>query len=621
MPAADRSGGSLVEEVRALALEWDRPDVAAALDLARELPATPVVNVVAVGATGVGKSRLLNALVGGRVCPVDVEASSNCYVSLEHGPTPRARVVISEMPEAVEVPLADVAAWASEQGNPGNRRRIDRIEVTLPAPTLAAGVRLVDTPGIGGLDAGHRRTSLAAIAGADALLFVLDPASPLSRTERDFLIEAAERIRTVAFVMTKADLYLDSIQIAAESQRLLAQHAPRFAAAPWFTVSAADKEYADATGDPELLAASGFPTLERELRERIAGNAMRLRIANLVCTVAVAIDQLEEPERTTLAAIDPDQRARLAREAKDALDRHAERARTWTGLTFAEHQRRVSNPVTLEFRRQVRALAERHERSASSGEPDLATLAVDLDAELRVLTLDLRRRIVAATEELLAHLTGLLGLQRSDAYVGALNDSADVPELPALLGHPDPTGDHARSPRILGAASVARSALYGRSLTMAMGPLGLLIGLAVGGMGLVGAEVNHGRQRQQNEVRQLVNRALETARIEIDADMRARLLDAQQFVQQEIRVLVEQRNAALAEQVARCTQAEREGDAARAASQSLARERLTRTVALRRLVAELGQQAESLLPGPPAPLSDKPRQTTTDPTRGAPTNV
>ena len=72
MPAADRSGGSLVEEVRALALEWDRRDVAAALDLARELPATPVVNVVAVGATGVGKSRLLNALVGARVCPVDV---------------------------------------------------------------------------------------------------------------------------------------------------------------------------------------------------------------------------------------------------------------------------------------------------------------------------------------------------------------------------------------------------------------------------------------------------------------------------------------------------------------------------------------------------------------------
>ena len=103
--------------------------------------------------------------------------------------------------------------------------------------------------------------------------------------------------------------------------------------------------------------------------------------------------------------------------------------------------------------------------------------------------------------------------------------------------------------------------------------------------------------------------------------MRARLLDAQQFVQREIRVLIEQRNAELAEQLERCRQAEREGDAARAASQSLARERLKRTGALRRLVAELGQQAESLLPGPPAFPADTPHQTTIDPTRGATTNV
>ena len=54
---------------------------------------------------------------------------------------------------------------------------------------LLANLSIVDTPGVGGLEAAHGEIAQAAVRQATALLFVLDAGAPLTRPE------LAERLR------------------------------------------------------------------------------------------------------------------------------------------------------------------------------------------------------------------------------------------------------------------------------------------------------------------------------------------------------------------------------------------------------------------------------------------
>ncbi len=70
------------------------------------------------------------------------------------------------------------------------RKVVELVEVGLPNPFLERGITLVDTPGVGGLNAAHAAATLAFLPSADALIFVTDASAELSRPELDFLASA-----------------------------------------------------------------------------------------------------------------------------------------------------------------------------------------------------------------------------------------------------------------------------------------------------------------------------------------------------------------------------------------------------------------------------------------------
>jgi hypothetical protein len=584
----------LIEEVGSLAREWGRDDVAEALERARAVVADPVATVVVVGEVKHGKSRFVNALVGAHVCPVDADVASNVFVTVGAG-SPEARVMTAARPEGFAVALEDVPRWASEQGNPRNGSAVERVDATVPAPLLAEGLRVIDTPGVGGLQAAHRQISLAALRWADSLVFVLDPEAPLTRSEYEFLTEAADRVGSVIFILTKSDLYLDWEEIAAEDLRLIGSHAPRFQDAPLVTVSSLDKEVADREGDEDLLEQSGFPEVEAVLREQVVGHAVKLRLWNLARCALAAIDELEAPERITLdAGASAEEGGAAVSSARAAVAAHAERTRAWTAPLFVEHQRRVANPIQLDLRRRIRELTDTFDQRLSDDSEELDSLPAELDAELRALALDLRDEIARATDSLLGDLADTYGLELP-AQSAAEHANAALPiDLPPVGAPPaDPSrGDPAR--RVVTAGSMARGALYGRSLAAAMGPLGLVLGVVVGGLALAGGEWVQRRNRNKQAARALVARAIETARIEIDADLRARLLDAQQLVQQELRLLVEQRTRTLKEELARCERVAAQDAGERRAAGEAARRRLERTAPLRATAEAMCGQAQEL---------------------------
>ncbi|MEZ5255504.1 MAG: dynamin family protein [Ilumatobacteraceae bacterium] len=199
---------ALVELIKVLQ-RLDRSDLVDRATAAAARLKRPSTVVCVVGEFKQGKSTLINALLGQHVCPVDDDLATSAITMVRFGDQPAATVrrTVDGRSEAVQIPIAELDEWVSEQGNPGNAKGVERVEIAVPSPLLKQGLVVVDTPGMGGLGAGHAAATLGFLPFADGLVFVSDASAELSAPEVDFLRRATELCPTVIFVQTKIDLY------------------------------------------------------------------------------------------------------------------------------------------------------------------------------------------------------------------------------------------------------------------------------------------------------------------------------------------------------------------------------------------------------------------------------
>ena len=114
--------------------------------------------------------------------------ATNAPVMLRHGAPEGIAVWLDGEQKAHQAQIDELPRWATVAGWEARRVEDDdalpvaAIDVTLDAPELG-GLVMVDTPGVGGVVAAHREIALEALARADALVFVLQSASPASRQE------------------------------------------------------------------------------------------------------------------------------------------------------------------------------------------------------------------------------------------------------------------------------------------------------------------------------------------------------------------------------------------------------------------------------------------------------
>jgi len=124
------------------------------------------LRVAVAGQPHVGKSTLINSLVGEEVAPLSVEEGSQVLAWYRGGVNPRAQVYPTQAPPR-DVPAArmggrlhiDLEGWRHDQ--------IDRVVVDWPSRTLR-GLTFIDTPGVDPSDAGTRIS-----LDADAVLYLM----------------------------------------------------------------------------------------------------------------------------------------------------------------------------------------------------------------------------------------------------------------------------------------------------------------------------------------------------------------------------------------------------------------------------------------------------------------
>jgi predicted GTPase len=488
------------------------PDAAADLAELRRAHLTRP-GVVIVGETKRGKSSLVNALLGvPGLSPVDAAVTTAAYLHFTPGP---AFAATATLPGGDQVAVDDLDQWAR------GRHKARRIDVTHPAPLLQY-LTLLDTPGAGGLDPAHATIALDAVRRATALLFVADASAPLSQPELAFLVAASERVNSVVFALTKVDAYpgwrqvadasaplsqpeldflaaaterVDAVvfaltkidaygqwrTIADDNRALLQAHAPRFAAAPWYPLSARLAELAltaDPTTRDTLAAESRIPALQHALVE-LAGRGHQLRLANVLRAAHRDLTRLRDAadERVRAAAADATAQAATRAERAALAARKRTESRQWTLKLNTEIQHaRVA--VVGRLRTRITEVQHDYARRIDAARGDaLAALPDDLDTQLQAVA---------------AQLSTVLEDTYRDVAEKVLADTFDPALVSATLRHhlitgPPRDGSGDNMLIALSAGGVAliagRGAMLGIS-ALGIAGAGLLIPVAGLGLGL-----------------------------------------------------------------------------------------------------------------------------------------
>lgn len=163
-------------------------------------------HLAVVGQSSRGKSTLMNAVLGMDRLPTGIVPITSVITSVSYGSRERVRLFFANSMLYHEAQLSELANYITEQGNPGNQRRIEVAEVQLPAEVLQRGFLFVDTPGFGSVIAENTETTRRFFPKADAFLFVTSFDIPFSAEELGFLREACSRHRKVFFILNKVDL-------------------------------------------------------------------------------------------------------------------------------------------------------------------------------------------------------------------------------------------------------------------------------------------------------------------------------------------------------------------------------------------------------------------------------
>ena len=258
--------------------------------------------VACVGQFKRGKSTLLNALVGLDVLPVGIQPVTSALTVLRYGPEARAEVRFRQGGTAA-IEVSELAEYVDERRNPENAKDVALVEVFVPAPLLAPGLCLVDTPGLGSVFAGNTAVTRAFVPQIDAALVVLGSDPPITGEEADLVLRVAAQADHLVVVLNKADRAPASeLQEARRFTEQVIQDRLGKPLARLLDVSARERiEQGVATRDWSALE-DRLCALARESRTEILASAGTRATARLVRALRAEIDQREAALRRPLQA-------------------------------------------------------------------------------------------------------------------------------------------------------------------------------------------------------------------------------------------------------------------------------------------------------------------------------
>lgn len=587
----------LFADARGAANAGSRADLAERIDRAAARHADHTVTALVAGEFKQGKSTLVNALLNIGICGVADDVSTVVPTTLRHGAEASAVVhyavpgdSAATMAEAIG--LERVAELGTEQGNPGNRHGIRAIEVTLPRRLLSGGLTVVDSPGVGGLDASHAASTNGAMRLAELVLFVSDASQPLTASEVAVLSDAAALCAEVVLVQTKTDIQPAWRRIVSENERILREQGLDIRV---IAVSSVLRQRATAESSTELNDESGFPALIALLRDTSTGEVARKALRTALGDVAFVSDQLLSTVGPELAALDdPASADAVIGRLEDAKQR-AEQLRSQSAKwqqTLNDGAQDLTSDLDHDLRQRFRAIVA--ESDAVFEEQDPADMWDDFEQWLH-------RRIgfdLAAHHQLIADRANALAAVVADHFA---EDEAAL-GVDVHLALRTITAKVLREQVKLERAGLSGNALaavrgsYGGLLMFGMvgqmaglallNPFSVLIGIGLGRRGLREEKRRQLVQRQQ-QAKMTVRKYLDDINLEASKVSRDAIRLAHRELRDEFASRAEQLQATIRESIRSAEAATREAVAERQQRLQSAKSEHERAAAMRNRAEQL----------------------------------
>ena len=165
----------------------------------------PPIDVAILGQFKAGKSSFVNSLIGRDVLPVGVIPVTTVITRLRFGERERALVSFYDG-TARETPVSALDEYTSEAKNPSNGKGVETVDIELPGLSDYAGLRLVDTPGLGSVFKAHMEVSAHWLPEAGAAVLAVSADRPLSENDLQLIRELTQYTPRIILLLTKADL-------------------------------------------------------------------------------------------------------------------------------------------------------------------------------------------------------------------------------------------------------------------------------------------------------------------------------------------------------------------------------------------------------------------------------
>ena len=364
----------ILTRVQSMSAALGRSDLVKRLEHARGRLVDSQVRVVVVGQFKQGKSKLVNALVNAPACPVDDDVATSVPTSVGYGEEPGAVVLVrlAEGTDAdvtrVPIALEQLETTLGTDGGASLGGEVVGAEVSLPRELLKGGLRLVDSPGVGGQESTTSLSTLAALSTAHAVLLVSDASQEYTESEMQFLKHAMRISPNVAAVLSKTDVYPRWEEI----EQIDRSHLGDMGSIPLFAVSSDLRLLAAKEQDRELNDESGFPALVAHLRRDVLGHAEALHQRSTVHDLGSVLDQLGMTIDSELnALLHPERTPAMILRLEDAKSRADEfrgRSARWQ-VTLSDGVADLMSDTEHDLRDRLRKVQREAEAAIDAGDP------------------------------------------------------------------------------------------------------------------------------------------------------------------------------------------------------------------------------------------------------------